>query len=172
MRVVVGRIGKPHGIHGAVTVLPMTDVPDVRFAAGTAIPALDELGHERTLVVERAAWHGARLVMTFLGVADRSGAEALRGLRLEVDRAADEPTGDVDEFYDTALIGCRVVLTDGAPVGEVTAVVHLPGQDLLDIRDGERTMLVPFVEAIVPQVDIRERRIVIDPPPGLLDSGV
>ena len=172
MRVVVGRVGKPHGIHGAVTVQVMTDVPETRFASGATLPAIDADGGERLLVVDRASWHGAKLVVTFEGVTDRTGAEGLRGLRLEIERDPAETPGAADEFFDTSLIGCQVSLADGRPIGEVRSVVHLPGQDLLEIGDEERSVLVPFVAAFVPRVDVHARRIVIDPPPGLLDADV
>jgi len=170
MRVVIGRVGKPHGVRGAVTVLPMTDVPDERFLPGLSIPALDASGAERTLVIDTAAWHGSRLVVCFAGITDRTAAEGLRGLLLEVDRPADAATGDPDEYYDTALVGCQVVRADGAALGEVVAVVHLPGQDLLDVRGASGSVLIPFVAAFVLEVDIAARRIVVEPPPGLLDD--
>lgn len=168
MRVVVGRIGRPHGIRGEVTVEPRTDEPDERFAPG-AVLSVDAPVSE--LVVDRLHWHSGRLLVTFRGVADRNDAEALRGLLLHVERDADAVPEDPDEFYDSSLVDCAVELTDGTPVGVVAEVVHLPGQDLLAIRTpDDRDVLVPFVEAMVPTVDVPGRRIVIDPPPGLLDE--
>ncbi len=167
MRVVVGRIGRPHGIRGQVTVETRTDEPDERFAPGAAL-SVD--GPVKELVVERTQWHSGRLLVTFRGIEDRSQAEAVRGLLLHVERAEDETPDDPDEYYDSTLLGCAVELTDGSIVGEVTDVVHLPAQDLLAIRTpDERDVLVPFVAAMVPTVDVAGRRIVIDPPPGLLD---
>lgn len=167
MRVVVGRIGRPHGIRGEVTVEPRTDEPEERFAPGNVL-CVD--GPVQQLTVERVHWHSGRLLVTFEGVVDRNGAEALRGLLLEVERDAAETPDDPEEFYDSALVGCTVVGLDGAPIGSVRDVVHLPAQDLLDVTvsDG-RSVLVPFVEEMVPTVDLQARRIVIDPPPGLLD---
>ena len=168
MRVVVGRIGRPHGIKGEVTVEPRTDEPDERFAPG-AVLLLDSPARE--LVVERMHWHSGRLLIAFRGVADRTAAEGLRGLLLHVERADDELPDDPDEFYDSSLEGCTVVLTDGSLVGVVAEVVHLPAQDLLAVRrEGRSEVLVPFVEQIVPSVDLAARQIVIDPPGGLLDD--
>ena len=168
MRVVVGRIGRPHGIKGEVTVEPRTDEPDERFAPG-AVLLLDDPAKQ--LVVERMHWHSGRLLVWFRGVADRNAAEALRGLLLHVERAEDELPEDPEEFYDSSLEGCTVVLTDGSLVGVVAEVVHLPAQDLLAVRrEGRSEVLVPFVEQIVPDVDLEARRIVIDPPGGLLDD--
>ena len=167
MRVVVGRIGRPHGIRGEVTVEPRTDEPDERFAPG-AVLQVD--GPVRQLTVGRAHWHSGRLLIAFEGVDDRNAAEALRGVLLEVDRADDQTPDDPEEFYDSALVGCAVVDPDGAVIGTVREVVHLPAQDLLDIEMASgRHALIPFVAEIVPVVDIAGRRVVVDAPPGLLD---
>lgn len=169
MRVVVGRIGRPHGIRGEVTVEPRTDEPDARFAPGSV---LHVDGPVRQLTVGRAHWHSGRLLIAFDGIDDRTAAEGLRGLLLEVDRAEDERPDDPEEFYDTALVDCAVVDPAGNAIGTVREVVHLPAQDLLDIEtmQGHRA-LVPFVSEIVPAVDIAGRRIVVDAPVGLLDPG-
>jgi 16S rRNA processing protein RimM len=168
MRVVVGRIGRPHGIRGEVTVETRTDEPDVRFAPG-AVLSVD--GPVDSLVVERTHWHSGRLLVTFRGVSDRNQAEALRGQLLHVDRDPDEMPDDPEEYYDSSLEGCDVLLTDGTVVGTVAEVIHLPAQDLLAVRTpDERDVLVPFVTAIVPAVDVLARTIVIDPPPGLLED--
>jgi 16S rRNA processing protein RimM len=168
MRVVVGRIGRPHGIRGEVTVEPRTDEPDERFAPG-AVLSVDGPVHE--LVVERTHWHSGRLLVTFAGVPDRTAAEALRGLLLHVERTEDETPDDPDEFYDSTLTGCSVELTDGTAIGAVEEILHLPSQDLLVVRGpDDREVLVPFLVAFVPTVDVAARRIVIDPPAGLLDE--
>lgn len=168
MRVVVGRIGRPHGIRGEVTVETRTDEPDERFAPGAVLSVDGPVGE---LVVERTHWHSGRLLVTFRGSHDRNDAEALRGLLLHVERDPDETPDDPEEYYDSSLEGCEVTLADGTVVGTVAEVVHLPAQDLLSVRTAdERDVLVPFVSAIVPAVDVTARRIVIDPPPGLLED--
>lgn len=168
MRVVVGRIGRPHGVRGEVTVEPRTDEPDERFAAGSSV---EVAGSTRQLVVESAHWHSGRLLVAFAGVNDRDAAEALRNSILEIERDPDEAPDDPEEFYDSALVGCEVALIDGDVVGTVREVLHLPAQDLLSITTpDDREVLVPFVAAMVPTVDVAQRRIVIDPPPGLLDA--
>lgn len=168
MRVVVGRIGRPHGIRGEVTVQTRTDEPDERFAPGAV---LEVDGPIKVLLVERIHWHSGRLLVVFQGVVDRTGAEALRGLLLHVERDEDQMPEDPDEFYDSTLMGCAVELADGTPVGVVSDVLHLPSQDMLVVSTpDEREVLVPFISAFVPTVDVRARRIVIEPPDGLLDA--
>lgn len=167
MRVVVGRIGRPHGIRGEVTVEPRTDEPDERFAPG-AVLSVDGPVHE--LAVARLHWHSGRLLVSFDGVEDRNQAEALRGLLLHVERGDDETPDDPDEYYDSTLTGCVVQLSDGTVVGDVADVLHLPSQDLLVVRaTDDNEFLVPFLEVFVPVVDVQARRIVIAPPDGLLD---
>jgi 16S rRNA processing protein RimM len=165
MRVVVGRIGRPHGIRGEVTVEVRTDEPDERFAPGAVLLVDTPAGR---LEVERMHWHSGRLLLTFAGVTDRNEAEALRGLLLHVDREENASPEDPEEFYDSTLVGCLVVTREGIDVGTVVEVAHLPAQDLLVVEGAFGEVLVPFVAPIVPEVDVVARRIVIEPPDGLL----
>lgn len=167
MRVVVGRIGRPHGIKGEVTVDPRTDEPDRRFAPGSLL-AVDAPAAQ--LLVLRTHWHSGRLLVAFQGINDRAAAEALRGLLLHVDRDPGETPDDSDEFYDSSLVDCTVVRTSGEVVGVVTDVLHLPGQDMLVVDAGGREVLVPFLAAFVPQIDLPGRQITIAPPDGLIDE--
>jgi 16S rRNA processing protein RimM len=174
MQVIVGRIGRAHGIRGSVVVSVRTDEPDLRFAAGSRLdtdPA--DLG---PLTVAATRWQAGDLVVRFKGVMDRSAAEELRGTWLSVDSATLAPLDDPDEFRDHELIGLSVRTADGIPVGVVADVLH-HGQDLLAVRpavpspaaqNGDE-ILVPFVKAIVPEVDLAAGVLVIDPPPGLLN---
>ena len=167
MDLVVGRIGHAHGIRGEVSVEVRTDDPDRRYATGSV---LDTDPRERgPLTVESVRHHHGRLLVRFAGVPDRNAAEALRGTLLVVDAATAGET-DEDEWWDHDLVGLAAVTTDGTPVGTVTEVVHVPGAPLLAVVDGAgREVLVPFVSAIVPEVDVAAGRLVVDPPPGLLD---
>lgn len=164
----VGRIGRPHGTRGEVSVQVRTDSPDERFAAGTVLAA--DPAERGPLTVTRLHWHSGRLLLSFDGVADREGAEALRGTLLVVDSADLPELADPDEFYDHQLVGLRAELPDGAALGTVGDVLHAPAEDLLAITapDGAE-LLVPFVSAIVPTVDLPGGRVVVDPPEGLLD---
>lgn len=181
----MGRIARAHGIHGEVSVVPLTDAIEERFAAG-ALLHLDS-GHRTTgavrgagggpgtfaagLHVERVRWHHGRLLIAFAEVVDRTTAETLRGLRLTAPASTLAAPTDPDEFLDRELIGMSVVALGGEAVGTVTDVVHLPGQDLLAVATARGESLIPFVAAIVPQVDRGTATITIDPPPGLLDLG-
>jgi 16S rRNA processing protein RimM len=166
--VVVGRIGRPHGIRGEVTVEVRTDAPEIRFAVGSVLAT--EPARVGPLTVAAARWHSGRLLLSVEGVHDRTGAESLRGAVLSAEVPDDEVPEDPEEFFDHQLRGLAVVDTAGTAVGVVDDVVHLPGQDLLSVRrEGGREVLVPFVAELVPDIDLDAGRVVIDPPPGLLD---
>jgi 16S rRNA processing protein RimM len=164
MRVIVGRIGRPHGIRGEVVVAVRTDEPDLRFAPNAS---LDAEGHG-TLTVASRRWHSGQLLVAFEGVADRTAAAGLTTTWLSVDTAELPPTGDPDEFRDHELVGLAVRTTKGEDVGVVKDVLH-HGQDILVIEAPGAEHLVPFVKPLVPEVDLAAGLLVIDPPPGLLD---
>jgi 16S rRNA processing protein RimM len=178
--VVVGRIGKAHGIKGEVSVELRTDEPERRFALGavlaTEIPkggAPHGTGRPSSLTVRATRWHQSRLLVTFEELADRTQAEAARGLVLlaNVDQA--ESPEDPDEYYDHQLLGLEVFTTDGVRVGELAEVIHGSAQDLLSIRAADgREILVPFVAQLVPTVDVPGGRIVVADRPGLLAPAV
>jgi 16S rRNA processing protein RimM len=171
MDLVVGRVVKAHGVTGELVVDVRTDDPDARFVTGAALrgrPARG--GAERRFVIESVRSHGDRLLVRVDGVADRTAADALRGIVFLVDTAELPPIDDPDEFYDHELEGLRVQTVDGAAVGTVTEVLHTAAGELLAVRreDGGE-VLVPFVTEIVPTVSRAEGLVVIDPPEGLLD---
>ena len=165
--VVVGRIGRPHGVRGEVTVEVRTDDPDLRFVPGAVL--LTEPADRGPLTVSACRWHRDTLLLTLEGVDSREAAESVRNTELLVEVADLPPLEDPDVFYDHQLVGLAARLTDGSPLGEVTAVRH-EGAELLVIRrpDGGET-LVPFVTAIVPTVDVDGGFVVVDPPEGLLE---
>ncbi|MEY9213541.1 ribosome maturation factor RimM [Thermobifida halotolerans] len=169
MRLVVGRIGRPHGVRGEVAVEVRTDTPEERFLEGAVLDT--DPADAGPLTITAVRRHGGRLLVRFGGIADRTAAEGLRGVFLVVDSADLPPLDDPDEFHDHELIGLRVETTDGAAVGSVADILH-HAQDTLVVR-GERggEVLVPFVRELVPEVDTGAGRILIDPPPGLLELG-
>jgi 16S rRNA processing protein RimM len=167
---VVGRIGKPHGLKGEVSVEPRTDEPDRRFAVGASLRAERNrpgAPDTTTLTVTDTRWHSGRLLVTFAEIGDRNAAEDARGTLLVVPVDPDETPEDPEEFYDHQLVGLRVVTPTGEPVGELAEVVHGTAQDLLVVKVGDREVLVPFVAALVPEVDVAGGRIVVDDRPGL-----
>jgi 16S rRNA processing protein RimM len=173
--VVVGRIGRAHGLRGEVSVGVRTDEPERRFrdgaVLGTQAPGGGSPGTGRPtrLTVQGSRWHQSRLLITFAEAGDRTSAEALRGLVLTAQVDQDESPEDPDEFYDHQLVGLRVVTADGTTVGELTEVMHTSAQDLLSITASDgREVLVPFVSELVPVVDVPNRRIVVEDRPGLL----
>jgi 16S rRNA processing protein RimM len=171
IEVVVGRVGKPHGLRGEVTVDVRTDEPELRFVEGATFHGSAESGYaarSSTLTVATTRWHQGVLLVRFEQAPDRTAAEALRGRVLHAFLPADASPEDPDEFYAHQLVGLAAHDVDGRHLGEVTALV--PGaQDLLTIRtpDG-RDALVPFVSALVPEVDVAGGRIVVADRPGLV----
>jgi len=166
VQVVVARIGKAHGLRGEVTVQVLTGAPDERFVPGATF--VTEPVAAGPLVLRSARDHNGILLLGFEHTDDRTGAEALRGIKLLADALEDD--GDEDAWYERDLVGLKAVTVGGDEVGEVTALESRPAQDLLVLRltDG-RQARVPFVTAIVPEVDIAGGRVVLDPPAGLLD---
>jgi 16S rRNA processing protein RimM len=163
--VVVGRIGRAHGLKGEVSVEPRTDEPERRFADGAVLGA-----GERTMTVLGTRTHQGRLLVRFEEIADRTAAEAARGTELTCVIDPTEVPGDPEEFYDHQLVGLRVETVAGERVGELLRIEHGAAQDLLIIGTPEREVLFPFVTALVPEVDVRGGRLVIDDRPGLLDD--
>ncbi|MDA0635387.1 ribosome maturation factor RimM [Nonomuraea sp. MCN248] len=167
MQLVVGRIGRPHGVRGDVTVEVRTDDPGLRFAVGSTLAT--DPPERGPLVIEASRWHKDVLLLSLAGVTDRDRAEELRGTMLVIDSSQVEPSDDPDEFHDHQLIGLTVETVGGETVGEVGDVLH-HGQDLLVVRrgGGREEALIPFVKALVPVVDLEGGRLVVDPPEGLL----
>lgn len=162
----VGVIGRPHGVRGEVFVELRTDEPQRRFAPGQRLRA-EGLG--TAYVVASARDHGARLLVHFEGLEDRTAAEAMRGLVLVADVDPTERPDTEDEFYDRQLIGLRV-LARGAELGRVVAVLHMPEQDLLEVQTATGARLVPFVAALVPEVDLAAGTLTVADVAGLLED--
>lgn len=164
MQLVVARVGRAHGLRGEVGLDLRTDAPEERLAVGLTLST--EPPEAGPLTVTAARVHQGRWLVSFAEVADRTAAEALRGVELVVEA---DVSDEEDAWYPHELQGLRAELEDGTVVGEVTGLEHLPAHDALVVREtgGERT-LVPFVRAIVPEVDVAGGRVVLTPPGGLL----
>jgi 16S rRNA processing protein RimM len=171
MDLVIGRVVKSHGITGELVVDIRTDDPESRFAAGMTLRGrAPRGGSERDYAIESVRPHGGRLLVRLSGVADRDTADRLRGTLFLVDAAQLPPIEDPDEFYDHQLEGMTVSTVDGRSVGTVREVLHTAAGELLAVRDGDGgEVLVPFVSAIVPAVDLAGGFLVVDPPEGLLE---
>ena len=163
MQVVIGRIGRAHGIRGELNVDIRTDEPERRFATGSSVICGD-----RTLTVATARHHSGRLVVSFKEIADRTAAEGLHGKILEAEIDPVETPDDPDEFYDHQLVGLEA-RSGEAVVGIVTGFVHGPYQDTLTIEIDGREVFVPFVTALIPEVSVSGGFVTINEIEGLLD---
>ncbi|MDR1833827.1 MAG: ribosome maturation factor RimM [Propionibacteriaceae bacterium] len=162
--VIVGYAGKPHGLSGELAVRVITDEPERRFAPGAAV-ALED-GTDLTLAASRT--HNGVLLVRFAEIGSRDAAESLRGQALwaELYDLSDENT-----FHGAQLAGLAVRGADGAQLGVVARVLHLPAQDLLEVQTADGPKLVPFVKDLVPEVDVAGGFLVVADIPGLLKDG-
>ena len=167
----VGRLLKAHGLKGALKVELYTDDPDRRFVPGASFTLQVPEGskwHGRSVTVREFKWMNGHPVVFLEGVEDRTEAETLVRAILWVDQDQDEPA-EPDAWYDHQLVGLDVV-REGSVVGKVARVDHFPAQDLLIVKAGDREVMVPFVAAIVPEVDVEGGRIIVTPPAGLFEE--
>jgi 16S rRNA processing protein RimM len=166
MQLQVARIGKPHGIRGEVTVQVLTDAPADRFVPGTDFVV--EPASAGPLTVESARWNKDILLLAFEGIETRNQAETLRGAKLFIE--TEELDEDDDEgWYEHELVGLEARVGSRV-VGKVAALHTMPVQDLLVVEDADgKEILVPFVEQIVPEVNVAGGYILLTPPDGLFE---
>ncbi|MBW8171630.1 ribosome maturation factor RimM [Ornithinimicrobium sp. Arc0846-15] len=163
---VIARIGKPHGIKGEVTVQVHTDSPETRLVPGAEYATEPASRGPLTIVGVRV--HQGTYLLRLDGVADRNAAESLRNTTLV--GAHEELDDEEDAWFAEDLIGFAVVTTNGEVVGEVADLHTREVQDLLEVtRTQGPNALIPFVDELVPEIDVDARRVVIDPPAGLLE---
>lgn len=160
---VAGRVGAPRGLRGEVTVELRTDSPQERFAPGSVV-ATDSKDFP-SLTVERLNLQGRRASAAFTEVTTREQAESLRGTELLV--GAQE---DTEAWYAHELVGLDVVTTDGEERGVVADLLFGAAHEQLVVEYQGRTVRVPFVEEIVPEIDIPGGRVVVAPPEGLFED--
>ena len=167
MQLVVARIGRAHGVLGEATIEVRTDQPEDRFFIGSVLATEPTIFGPLTITSVRD--HNGTLLLGFKGVNDRNQVEELRNVLLlaDVDIEADSTE---DDFHVQHLLQCQVSTQDGLEIGLVTDVINLPGQDVLAVDYNGREVLIPFVKAIVPIVDVKNRKITVVPPAGLLDE--
>lgn len=163
--VLMAQIGAAHGIRGEVRVKPFGSDP---MALANYGPLRDEAGHRR-FVIRSLRPQKSVLVVRFEDVSDRTDAESLNGIKLYLTRDVFPPAEDEDEFYHVDLIGLPVFTIRDEPVGNVIAVPDFGAGDLLEVKPHKGpSFLIPFTREIVPRVDLKAGRIVVDPPEGLL----
>jgi 16S rRNA processing protein RimM len=163
----VGRVARTHGHRGQVIVNLETDFAADRFAAGETVWVLRE-GTPAPVRILDARMHMGRPVVLLEGVGSMSDAERWRDVELRIPASALRPLPP-GTHYRHDLVGCRVETADGREVGVVRAVEGIPGAERLVMGDGRGEVQVPLVDAICVEIDVAGRRIVIDPPEGLLD---
>ncbi|UIP58889.1 ribosome maturation factor RimM [Agromyces marinus] len=167
----IGRLTKAHGLKGAIKLELYTDDPERRFVPGAVFSLQvpdSSPWHGKDLVFRELRWYNSQPVGFFEGVDDRTAAEGLVKAILWVEQPADEEP-EPDAWYDHQLVGLAVV-RDGEKVGEILHVDHLPAQDLLVVRTPGGEVMVPFVAAIVPEVDVEAGTVTVTPPPGLFED--
>ena len=164
-RVLIGTVGRPHGLRGEVTVRLSTDSPELRFADGASVV----VGEEH-LTVSATRRHQGVLLVSFAGVADRTRAQALQGSQVWTEVSTVETPLESDEFYDRHLIGLEVRDGRSVAVGSVVEVLHLPGQECLVVDVAGSQRMVPFVSELVPVVDVDAGFVQVADLPGLLED--
>jgi 16S rRNA processing protein RimM len=163
----VGHIARPHGHRGQVIVNPKTDFAAERFRSGRTVWMLKD-GVPAPIGIREARIHKGRPVLTLDGIASMNDALKLHGVELRVppDEQVGLPKG---AFYHHDLVGCVLSTVDGRVVGTVRAVEGAAGSQWLVATDGAREVLVPLASAICVEIDVEGKRIVVDPPDGLLE---
>lgn len=161
----VGYVRRAHGIRGDVVIRRLLEDAEERLVPGSVFDT-DEDPH-RTLTIESVAASGTDFRIHFVGIEDRNTSETLKGVQLVID-AADRRILGAGEWWPEDLVGCAAIDVSGASVGEVVEVIFAGVQDRLVVvrPDGTRAE-VPFVNALVPSVDVEKRVVTLDLPEGL-----
>jgi 16S rRNA processing protein RimM len=165
--VAIARVAKPRGIRGEVIADLLTDFPE-RFDGLESVSAVFQSGERHELTIEGYWIQADRIVLKFLGIDSMNDAEKLRNSDICVNES-EVVELERDEYFDWELEGCLIEDAKGEPIGTVTALLRTGGPELLVVRNEEKEHLIPFVAAICISVDIDNKRIIIDPPEGLLE---
>ncbi|GAB3122607.1 ribosome maturation factor RimM [Glaciibacter psychrotolerans] len=168
----VGRLTKAHGLKGAIKLEMFTDDPGRRFVPGARFTLQVPSGspwHGKTLELVELRWYNQQPVGFFKDVPDRTAAESLAKAILWIEQDAAEASDEEDAWYDHQLVGLAVV-RDGVQVGTIARLDHMPAQDLLIVKTPAGDVMVPFVKAIVPSVDIASGIVTVTPPTGLFEE--
>ena len=168
----VGRFLKAHGLKGAIKLELYTDSPNERFVPGAVLELQvpeESPWFGKSVTVSELKWFNSSPVLFLKDVSDRTQAESLIKAILLVEQPLDVSPQEPDAWYDHQLAGLKVI-RDGAEIGALLRVEHMPAQDLLVIKTEEAEVLLPFVKAFVPTVDIDAGVIEITPPGGLFEQ--
>jgi 16S rRNA processing protein RimM len=168
----VGRLLKAHGLKGAIKLELYTDSPNERFVPGAVLELQvpqESPWFGKTVTVTELRWYNQAPVIFLEGITDRSIAETLIRAILLVHADVEELPKEADAWYDHQLVGLKVFRGE-QELGEVVRVEHFPAQDLLVVKVSDSEVLVPFVKAIVPEVDVVAGRIIVTPPLGLFEE--
>jgi 16S rRNA processing protein RimM len=168
----VGRFLKAHGLKGAIKLELYTDSPNERFVPGAVLELQvpeESPWFGKSVTVSELKWFNSSPVLFLKDVADRTQAESLIKAILLVEQPLDVSPQEPDAWYDHQLAGLKV-MRDGAEIGTLLRVEHMPAQDLLVIKTEEAEVLLPFVKAFVPKVDVSAGVIEITPPGGLFEQ--
>ena len=165
--VVIAKVVRTRGLRGEVVAELLTDFPD-RFKELEAVVGVLPNGEERELKIEGYFLQKDRIVLKFSGVDSIESGEALRDANICV-AEADAVELEEGEFFDWELEGCVVETLEGEKLGTVREIMRTGGTEVLIINGAERELMIPFAESICVEVDIENKRIVVDPPEGLLE---
>ena len=165
---IVGRAGKPHGVHGDLLVEIITDFPE-RLTDGVRFGIGDDSGPQEFFESFRVRYHKGRWLLSIQGIREREFVEGWRGRYLYLPEQAleDLPEG---YYYEHHLTGLECRSPGGDVLGKVTGLDPGEGQSRLVVRDGKKEHLVPYVPEIVREVNLDGGFIIIDAPRGLLDD--
>ena len=168
MDLVVGRLGRPHGVHGEISVEVRTDEPEIRFAKGSKL-SLKETNNQLTVLSSR--WHQEKILVKFEEITDRDLANDIKGKTLTVEIDPNSIETKKDQYYEFQLTGLNVIDINEKTLGQIKEVITGLAQDLLVVETEEKKeVLVPFVKQIVVNVDLNKKLITMDPPRGLFDE--
>lgn len=168
MDLVVGRLGRPHGVHGEISVEVRTDEPELRFAKGSRL-SLKESNNQLTVLSSR--WHQEKMLVKFEEITDRDLANEIKGKTLTIKIDPNSIETKKDQYYEFQLAGLKVIDKNDKTLGQIKEVITNLAQDLLVVETvDKREVLVPFVKQIVTNVDLDKKQVIMDPPTGLFDE--
>ena len=168
MDLVVGRLGRPHGVHGEISVEVRTDEPEIRFAKGSKL-SVKESNNQLTVLSSR--WHQEKMLVKFEEITDRDLANEIKGKTLTIKIDPNSIETKKDQYYEFQLAGLKVIDKNDKTLGRIKEVITNLAQDLLVVETvDKREVLVPFVKQIVTNVDLNKKLVIMDPPTGLFDE--